>query len=385
MRRIPAIAFSICSMMLLVGAAVGARLPHPVDHTAIGLSPEFNPAAPDDLDSVEAVLETARGAIVIDFFPKDAPQHVEYFVKQARDGAYDGTAFHRMFQNGLIQGGDPTTKSTTNAARAKYGTGGLNAGLPDEVNKNKHIQGAVSAAMSLNPANPNDVKSGSSGAQFFIVVAPQPQLDAKFTVFGRVVEGLDVAAAISNAATNAQHMATERVEIKKVTIRGKTPTVEQLKAMKGAIETSLGTVKIELLADASPNSAREFVRYVRAGIYQGATFFRVSGKYFMEAGYLDTWPADSPNRKRFFSLWSVPAEKSDAKHVRGTMSMRIGQDGTTNWYFFIITKDNPALDGKNVAFAKVVDGLEVLDKIAETEVDGDKPRERIEIRKISIE
>jgi peptidyl-prolyl cis-trans isomerase B (cyclophilin B) len=291
-----------------------------------------------------------------------------------------------MFKNGLIQGGDPHTKGTTNAARARYGTGGLNAGLPDEVNKNKHIQGAVSAAMALNPANPNDVKAGSSGAQFFVVVSPQPQLDAKFTVFGRVVEGMDVAAAISNAPTNKDMMATERVEIKKVTIRDKSPTAEQLKGMKGTIETSLGALKIELAGETAPNSVREFVRYAKAGIYDGATFFRVSGKYYMEVGYLDTWPADSPNRKRFFSLWTVPAEKSDGKHVRGTISMRIAQDGTTNWYFFIISKDNPALDdGKNVPFARVVEGLEIVDKIAEAELDGDKPKERIEIKKITFQ
>ena len=105
----------------------------------------------------------------------------------------------------------------------------------------------------------------------------------------------------------------------------------------------------------------------------------------MEVGYLDTWPADSPNRKRYLSLWTIPAEKSEAKHVRGVLSMRIAHDGTTNWYFFTITKDNPALDGKGVVFAKVVEGLEVLDKIAETELDGDKPKERIEIKKISLQ
>jgi peptidyl-prolyl cis-trans isomerase B (cyclophilin B) len=285
----------------------------------------------------------------------------------------------------LIQGGDPLTKNPAPAARAKYGTGGLNGGVPDEVNKNKHIAGAVSAAMMLNPANPNDVKPGTSGAQFFIVVAPQTMLDAKFTVFGRVVEGMDVATAISNAPANAQNLATDRIEIKRVTIREKAPTVEQMKAMKGTIETSLGTLKIELLADASPISAREFVRYVKAGIYEGATFYRVSAKYYMEVGYLDTWPANSPNRKRYISLWSIPAEKSDAKHVRGVLSMRLGQDGTTNWYFFTISKDNPALDGKGVVFAKVVEGLEVLDKIAEAELDGDKPKDRIEIKKITLQ
>jgi cyclophilin family peptidyl-prolyl cis-trans isomerase len=336
-----------------------------------------------EYDNLEAVVETSRGSIVFEFFPADAPKHTEYFVKQARAGAYDGTTFHRMYKNGLIQGGDPHSKNP--GARARYGTGGLNAGIPDEVNRNKHISGAVSSALALNPANPNEVKAGSSGAQFFIVVAPQPQLDAKFSVFGRVVEGMDIAAAISNSPADASNMATSRIEIKKVTIREKLPTAEQMKALKGTIDTSLGVLKIELLADVAPNSGREFVRYAKAGIYDGATFFRVSGKYYMEAGYLDTWPPDSPNRKRFFSLWPIPAEKSETKHVRGSISMRIAPDGTTNWYFFIISRDNPALDGKNVVFAKVTEGLEVLDKIAEVELDGDKPKQRIEIRRITLE
>ena len=381
MRKKEALTLSVLLVALAIAPGTGAlavRLDSS-DATAIRVVQ----SAGSEYENLEAVIETARGSIVIDFFPKDAPQHVEYFVKQARAGAYDGTLFHRMFKNGLIQGGDPLSKNP--AARAKYGTGGLNAGLADEVNKNKHIGGAVSAAMMLNPANPNEVKPGTSGAQFFIVVAPQPMLDAKFSVFGRVVEGMDVAAAISNAPANAQNLANDRIEIKKIIIREKSPTVEQMKAMKGTIETSLGSLKIELLADAAPVSAREFVRYVKAGIYEGATFYRVSAKYYMEVGYLDTWPADSPNRKRYISLWSIPAEKSDAKHVRGVLSMRTGQDGTTNWYFFTISKDNPALDGKGVVFAKVVEGLEVLDKIAETELDGDKPKDRIEIKTITLQ
>ena len=177
MRKTTSLTFSVLLVAMSIVPGIGARSTMPELFTA----PHFttNTQAGESYDNLEAVLETARGSIVIEFFPKDAPQHVEYFVKQVRAGAYDGTTFHRMFKNGLIQGGDPNTKSTTTAARAKYGTGGLNAGLPDEVNKNKHIQGAVSAAMSLNPANPNDVKPGSSGAQFFVVVAPQPQLDCE--------------------------------------------------------------------------------------------------------------------------------------------------------------------------------------------------------------
>jgi peptidyl-prolyl cis-trans isomerase B (cyclophilin B) len=341
----------------------------------------------EEYENIEAVLDTSRGQIIIEFFPKDAPQHVRYFIEQARAGTYDGTSFHRAIKYGLIQGGDPTTKSTSVKARAQYGTGGLNAGIPDEVNKNKHNPGAVSAVLAVDRANPNQVKPASSGSQFFIVLnagEAKAQLDAKFTVFGRVVEGMDVVADISTLPTDRNHMLQERVELKRVILREKTPTVEQMKNMVATIETSFGNIKLQLLPESAPNTARAFIRYAKSGLYDGTTFFRVSQKYFLQAGYLQDWPQDSPNRKRFFSLWPIPVEKSEVKHVRGTASMFASQDGTTSWYFFIISQDNSGLDGKHVPFAKVVDGMDVVDKIAEVEVEGDKPKQRIEIKKITV-
>jgi cyclophilin family peptidyl-prolyl cis-trans isomerase len=73
------------------------------------------------------------------------------------------------------------------------------------------------------------------------------------------------------------------------------------------------------------------------------------------------------------------------KQERGTVSMRLAEDGTIGWYFFIISKDNPALDGKHVPFAKVIDGLDIVDKIADAAVAGDKPTQRIEIKKITFQ
>ena len=342
--------------------------------------------AGDNYENIEAVLDTSAGQIIIEFFPKEAPRHVEFFVKNAKEGAYDGTTFHRVVKYGLIQGGDPLSKNPRD--RARYGTGGLNVGLPDEVNKNKHLPGAVSSVLAAVRAGATDVKPGTSGSQFFIILNAGPaqsSLDGTFSVFGKVVEGMDVASNISNSPASASGVASERIEIKKVTIREKTPTVEQMKAMKITIETSLGNLKLQLVPDRVPNTARAFVHYAKAGLYDGTSFFRISQKYYLEVGYLGDWPQDSPNRKRQFSLWPIPAEKSDVKQERGTVSMRQAADGTTSWYFFVISKDNPALDDKHVPFAKVTEGLEVLDKIAEAEVEGDKPKQRIEIKKISVQ
>jgi cyclophilin family peptidyl-prolyl cis-trans isomerase len=349
---------------------------------------ETGPAsqAASEYENLEALLETSKGGIVIEFFPKEAPRHVESFVKNARDGAYDGTTFHRLVKYALIQGGDPLSKNARD--RARYGTGGLNAGIPDEVNKNKHVPGAVSSVLQAVRAGSNDVKPGTSGAQFFIILnagTAQANLDSTFTVFGRVVEGMDVASSISTSPAGAAGGATERIEIKKVTIREKTPTLEQMKAMRVTLETSLGNIKLQLLPESAPDTSRAFVRFAREGLYDGTTFFRVSQKYFVEVGYLGDWPQDSPNRKRPFSLWPGAAEKSGVKQERGTMSMRVAPDGTTSWYFFITSKDNPALDGKHVPFAKVIEGLDIVDKIADADVDGDKPKQRIEIKKISLQ
>jgi len=339
----------------------------------------------EDYENLEALIETSRGQIVMEFFPKDAPRHVEYFVQQARAGAYDGTTFHRAVQYALIQGGDPLSKNTR--GRAQYGTGGLNAGIPDEVNKNKHITGAVSAVLQLSGAGSSAIKPGSSGQQFFIILnagTAQKTLDAQFTVFGVVVEGLDVVSEIS-ALPAAKENLTERVEIKKVTIREKSPTPEQMKAMQAMVETSLGNFKLQFTPEAAPNTTRAFIRYVRQGLYDGTAFFRVSQKYFLDAGYTDSWAQDSPNRKRFFAYWPRAFEANDVKQVRGTLSMRQGADGMTSMFFFIISKDNPALDGKHVPIARITEGLDVLDKIAEVEVEGDKPKERVEIKKITLQ
>jgi peptidyl-prolyl cis-trans isomerase B (cyclophilin B) len=371
---------------IAVYVAFGALSLDPPSASANLPSDSGQAAGASEYDNLEAVLDTSLGQIVIEFLTKEAPRHVEYFVKQARSGAYDGTTFHRLVKYALIQGGDPLSKNPRD--RARYGTGGLNVGLPDEVNKNKHVAGAVSSVLQAVSAASADVKPGTSGAQFFIVLnasTAQANLDRTFTVFGRVVEGMDVATQISTSPASAAGVAAERIEVKKVTIREKTPTPEQMKTMHATIETSLGIIELQLLPESAPNTARAFVRYARAGLYDGTTFFRVSQNYFMEVGYLGDWPQDSPNRKRIFSTWPIAAEKSDVKQERGTVSMRQNPDGTTSWYFFIISKDNPALDGKHVPFAKVVEGLKVLDKIADAEVESDKPKQRIEVKKISVQ
>ncbi len=121
-----------------------------------------------------ATLETDKGNMVIELFAKDAPRTVNNFVFLAREGYYDGTAFHRVIPGFVAQGGDPTGT----------GVGGPGYTFDDEISERRHETGTVSMA---NIGRPN-----TNGSQFFITYAPQPHLDGNHSVFGQLVEGMDV-------------------------------------------------------------------------------------------------------------------------------------------------------------------------------------------------
>lgn len=138
------------------------------------------PAMQIDIDKTYLVkMETNRGALELELYPQYAPITVNNFVFLTEQGFYDGVSFHRVIDNFVIQGGDPTGT----------GRGGPGYRFEDELvgNPLKHETGVISMAN----AGPN-----TNGSQFFITHAPQPHLDGKHTVFGKVVEGQDVIYAI---------------------------------------------------------------------------------------------------------------------------------------------------------------------------------------------
>ena len=140
-----------------------------------------------------AVLDTASGRIVVEFFADDAPGHVDNFISLAESGFYDGTAFHRVISGFMIQGGDPNTRQDDPGPRSSWGTGGPGTTVDAEFNDIRHDRGIVSMARSMSP--------DSAGSQFFIVHSNSNFLDGQYTVFGRVVtadslETLDAIAAL---------------------------------------------------------------------------------------------------------------------------------------------------------------------------------------------
>ena len=148
----------------------------------------------------QATIHTNHGAIEVELFDEDAPKTVENFRKLASDGFYDGVIFHRIIKDFMIQGGDPNGT----------GTGGPGYTFEDEFNQHKVVRGALAMAN----AGPN-----TNGSQFFIVTTDAaPWLDGKHTVFGRVVDGMDVVDRIEGTDTDARDKPRNDIRIEKVSL-----------------------------------------------------------------------------------------------------------------------------------------------------------------------
>ena len=145
-------------------------------------------------------MQTNHGSIEIELFDDAAPKTVQNFVKLAKDGFYDGVIFHRVIQDFMIQGGDPTGT----------GSGGPGYQFEDEFNDHKVVRGALAMAN----AGPN-----TNGSQFFIVTTgAAPWLDGKHTVFGQVTSGMDVVDAIEGVETGPGDKPRDEVRIESVTV-----------------------------------------------------------------------------------------------------------------------------------------------------------------------
>ena len=331
----------------------------------------------------QAVIETSMGTIVVALLPEKAPNHVAYFVKNAAGGGVAGTTFHRVIKYGIIQGGDPLSKDPAKAAQ--YGTGGLNI-LKPEINDEPMTAGAVAAV--LIPGQPN-----SAGAQFFICASDQKTLQGQFTIFGRVVEGIEVVQQISAVNADAQGRPAERIVIKSVTIRDTPPPVKdplvdaspaELAKYHAVLETSKGEIELEFLADKAPETTRQFLRLSTAGVYDGTAVHRVVPNFVLQTGALafrekPLTPAQNA------LVHNLQPEFSDTPNVPGIVSMARGEDpASASTSFFICTGECRALDNKYTVFARVVKGMDVVKAIASVPVDGETPKDKILLTRIRV-
>jgi peptidyl-prolyl cis-trans isomerase B (cyclophilin B) len=150
----------------------------------------------------KAIISTRHGDITLELLSEVAPNHVQNFIDLAKKGFYDGTLFHRVIPDFMIQGGDPNSK---NADKRLHGTGGSGKNVKAEFSKTPHNRGIVSMARSANP--------DSASSQFFIVVADSSHLDNQYSAFGKVAEGMDVVDKIVAEETDHRDNPVEAVSM----------------------------------------------------------------------------------------------------------------------------------------------------------------------------
>jgi cyclophilin family peptidyl-prolyl cis-trans isomerase len=325
---------------------------------------------------LEAVITTDAGVIRFEFFFDKAPKHVQQFVRLARTGFYDGSAFHRVIPRGLIQGGDPLLRDAQ-TPRARWGQGGLNQ-IADEFSDLKHERGVVSAVRIPGKAN-------SGGAQFFICVSPQRQLDGQFSAFGQVTEGFEVMTRISMIAADKDQLTLQPVRILSVTIEPKKTepykeaTVDEMRK-EVLLHTSMGDITVALDPELAPEHCRNFLKLVETRWYDHTAFHRIVPTFVVQGGMGST-RLPSPTHPADRWVHTLKGEFSQTrKHLRGALSMaRTDDPNSAETSFFMVLSPATNLDGKYTIFGKVVDGFEVLDRIERVPLNGEAPRERIEL------
>ena len=171
---------------------------------SVGSTPPSASTSATEASDQVVVLQTSFGRIVLQLDDFAAPKTCANFRKLVANGFYNGTIFHRVIPNFMIQGGDPNTKTED---RSIYGQGGPGYTVPPEIALH-HDRGGVAMARLPDGANP---QRNSNGSQFYICVAPCPSLDDKYTVFAHVISGMDVAIKIANASRDKRDDPLERI------------------------------------------------------------------------------------------------------------------------------------------------------------------------------
>ena len=169
---------------------------------------EKKESGPMNSSNEVAVIKTSEGDMVVQFWTDAAPNTIENFKKLARQGFYDGTIFHRIVKEFMIQGGDPNSKDP--AKENSYGEGGPGYNLKAEFNDHSHDRGVISMARGPDP--------DSAGSQFFICLAPVHRLDHQYTTFGKLIKGQDVLEKIGDTPVTKNSMGEPSKPTKRVVI-----------------------------------------------------------------------------------------------------------------------------------------------------------------------
>jgi peptidyl-prolyl cis-trans isomerase B (cyclophilin B) len=198
---------SFCALSLIFGLAI-ARADEPKKVSNNQKKSESKQEKNNVNMNEVAVIKTTEGEMVIEFWTDVAPKTVENFKTLAKKGFYDGTCFHRVIKDFMIQGGDPLTKDA--GKESNWGTGGPGYTVKAEFNDRSHVRGVISMARSQDP--------DSAGSQFFICHGNPKFLDHQYTAFGKLIKGDDVLEKIGTTPTHPQDRPDKRMGIESIKI-----------------------------------------------------------------------------------------------------------------------------------------------------------------------
>ncbi|HET9523154.1 MAG TPA: peptidylprolyl isomerase [Terrimicrobiaceae bacterium] len=179
---------------------------------ALGLSSAATVGPEVAVMQIKIGKERALQQVVIGLYDDAAPATVANFKELCRKRFYNGMRFHRVFPSALVQTGDPMSRR---GVADRSGTGGPGYTIPAELGRN-HVRGTVAMSRLGDTVNPS---KASNGSQFYVCLTPMPKLDGKYTVFGEVLEGLDVLDSISNQPSDSNDFPLAKIVIKSITIQ----------------------------------------------------------------------------------------------------------------------------------------------------------------------
>ncbi len=320
-----------------------------------------------------ATLVTEKGDITLELYADKVPHTVNNFVFLAREGFYDNTTFHRVIPGFMAQGGDPTGT----------GTGGPGYTFADEFDPTlAHDRVGV-----LSMANAG---ADTNGSQFFITFTPTPWLDDRHTVFGRVIDGVDVLFSLRERDPETATVPGDRIVTIRIT-ESDTPPVSKLpadtdipmpqepaaryelytqppemtldltKTYVATLKTAKGDIEVTLDAQAAPLTVNNFVFLARAGFFDGLTFHRVEPDFVIQGGDPLGTGEGGPG-------YMLPAEIG-LRHEEGSMAMaRLPDQGnprrmSSGSQFYITLAATSQLDGSYTVFGKVTSGMDVVKSI----------------------
>ena len=351
----------------------------------------------DDIKDVVEIEMSVRdyGVIELELYHDVAPITVENFVSLVCDGFYDGLKFHRVVNGFMIQGGDPKgngTGGSENTIKGEFALNGFNNTL-------SHERGVISMARSSQSYD-------SASSQFFICHDSETcaQLDGQYAAFGKVVEGMDIVDDIAEVTVVFNSYGTEKsvpsvdIFIDYVIVTGThdrdgddaadgntmdTKSEEELYADPIKVEMSIedhGIITLELYPNLAPITVQNFVDLANDGYYDGADFHRIIEDFMIQGG------AGDGSAKTIKGEFTTNGVYNPLKHERGVISMaRTNVPDSASSQFFIVHEDSPHLNGQYAAFGKVIEGIEVVDSVAEVDTDSsDAPLDEVIIEYVKV-